>query len=57
MQELEDVEVEGYDYRNISSMILDRLNVVFRLEDFLENKGIDEEEIINEMEELLVGIL
>ena len=57
MQELEDVEVEGYDYRNISSMILDRLNVVFRLEDFLEDKGIGEEEIINEMEELLVGIL
>ena len=57
MQELEDVEVEGYDYRNISSMILDRLNAVFRLEDFLEDKGIGEEEIINEMEEVLVGIL
>ena len=57
IQELEDVEIEGYDYRNISAMILNRLSTIFGLEDFLENKGIDEEEIINEMEELLVGIL
>ena len=57
IQELEDVEIEGYDYRNISTMILDRLSAIFGLEDFLENKGIDKEEIVDEMEDLLVDIL
>ena len=57
VQKPDDAEVEGYDCRSISKMILNRLNVVFGLEEFLENEEIDKEEIVDEIEDLLVGIL
>ena len=57
IQKLDGLEVEGYDCRNISKLILNRLNVVFGLEEFLENEEIDKEEIVDEIEDLLVDIL
>ena len=57
IQMVDNMELEGYDYENISKMILNRLNVVFGLEEFLENEEIDPKEIIDELEDLLSDIL
>lgn len=57
MQKLDDMEIIGYDYENISKMILNRLNGVFGLEEFLSYEEIDIKEFINEIEDLLRDIL
>ena len=57
MQKLDYMEIIGYDYENISKMILNRLNGVFGLEEFLSYEEIDIKEFINEIEDLLRDIL
>lgn len=58
MQMLEkDVEVGGYDHRNIASMILNRLNGVFGIEEFLDYNDINDDEMIDEIEDVLMDIL
>lgn len=58
MQMLEkDIEVNGYDHRNIASMILNRLNGVFGIEEFLDYNDINDDEMIDEIEDVLMDIL
>ena len=52
-----DIEVNGYDHRNIASMILNRLNSVFGIEEFLDYNDINDEEMIDEIEDVLMDIL
>ena len=52
-----DVEVSGYDHRNIASMILNRLNGVFGIEEFLDYNDINDDEMIDEIEDVLIDIL
>ncbi len=58
MQMLEKgIEVNGYDHRNIASMILNRLNGVFGIEEFLDYNDINDDEMIDEIEDVLTDIL
>lgn len=50
-------KTEGYDYENISKIIMKRLNLEFGLENFLEDEEINNAEIIDEIEDVLVDIL
>ena len=52
-----DIEVNGYDHRNIASMILNRLNSVFGIEEFLDYNDINDDEMIDEIEDVLMDIL
>lgn len=52
-----DEQVKGYDHRNISKLIFNRINGVFRLDMYLEDEGIDYLEFIDEIEDVLMGIL
>ena len=52
-----DIEVNGYDHRNIASMILNRLNSVFWIEEFLDYNDINDDEMIDEIEDVLMDIL
>lgn len=52
-----DLEVEGYDHGNIASMILNRLNRVFGIEEFLDYNDINDEDMICEIEDVLLDIL
>ena len=52
-----DIEVNGYDHRNIASMILNRLNSVFGIEEFLDYNDINNDEMIDEIEDVLMDIL
>lgn len=52
-----DIEVKGYDHRNISEIIFKRLNNVYGLENFLEDEEIDYSEMIDEIEDVLMNIL
>ena len=49
--------VKGYDYENISRLILNRINAVFGLEMYLEDEAIESSEIIEEIEDVLMDIL
>ena len=58
MQMLEKgIEVNGYDHVNIASMILNRLNGVFGIEEFLDYNDINDDEMIDEIEDVLMDIL
>lgn len=50
-------ETNGYDHENIAKMILDRINVVFGLEEFMDYEGIKESEMMDEIEDVLTYIL
>lgn len=50
-------ETEGYDYQNIAKRILNRINAVFGLEEYLEYEEITNQEIREEIEDVLVDIL
>ena len=52
-----DIEVNGDDHRNIASMILNRLNGVFGIEEFLDYNDINDDEMIDEIEDVLMDIL
>ena len=52
-----DIEVNGYDHRNIASMILNRLNSVLGIEEFLDYNDINDDEMIDEIEDVLMDIL
>lgn len=54
---INDIEVKGYDYKNISKMILQRLINVYNLEEFMEYEEIEYSEMINEVEDVLIEIL
>lgn len=49
-------KAEGYDVENISKMILNRLNVVFNLEEFFENEEIDPDRFAEEIEDVLYDL-
>lgn len=51
------IEVKGYDHRSISKRILQRLNDVYGLEDFIEDEEISIYELLDEMEDVLMDIL
>lgn len=52
-----DIEVKGYDHRNISKLILKRLFNAYNLEEFLEYEGVEISDITNEIEDILMDIL
>lgn len=56
-QAIDDIEVKGYDHRNISKLILQRLNNVFNLEEFMEYEEIEKSEMVEEIEDVLMEIL
>lgn len=49
-------QIKGYDYRNISNLIFDRLNCVYGLEEFMDCEDIKESEMIDEIEDVLMDI-
>ena len=52
-----DTEVNGYDHVNIAKMIVNRLNQVFGLEEFLDDNDIAPETFEVEIEDILMDIL
>lgn len=54
---IDDIEVKGYDYRNISSIIFRRLINAYDLDEFMDYEGIEATEIIDEIEDVLMDIL
>lgn len=50
-------KVKGYDHSNIARMVLNRLNVVFTIENFLDEEDIQSKEILEEIEDVLKEIL
>ena len=52
-----DEQAKGYDYSNIAKLIFNRINGVFGLEMYLEDEGIEYEEFIEEIEDVLMDIL
>lgn len=50
-------EVKGHDYTNIARLIHRRLNAVFGLEMYLDDEGIDMDELLGEIEDVLMDIL
>lgn len=57
MIKINDAEMKGYDYENISKLILNRLDAVFGLESYLNDEAIEHEEFIGEIEDILMDIL
>ncbi|MCU9808348.1 hypothetical protein LEQ06_09330 [Paraclostridium sp. AKS46] len=57
IQCLSEIDIAGYDHRNISKMILQRLINVYNLEEFMEYEEIESKEIIDEIEDVLCEIL
>lgn len=56
MQNLKDIELNGYDHENIARMILNRLNNTFGLDEYLED-DYDSDDFIEEIEDVLMDIL
>lgn len=54
---LNDVKVKGYDYKNISKMVFDRLKSSFEIEKFLIAEEIESKYLIEEIEDILRDIL
>lgn len=54
---VEGIEVKGYDYENIASMIFGRLSNYFNLDEMLENEDIESERFKDEIEDVLMDIL
>lgn len=50
-------EVKGHDYSNIARMIYRRLNAVYGLEMYLDDEGIEIDEFLEEIEDVLMDIL
>lgn len=57
VDKINDIEFKGYDYKNISKMILQRLIDVYNLEEFMEYEEIEHSEMIEEIENVLIDIL
>lgn len=53
----QDEQVKGHDYTNIARLIHRRLNAVFGLEMYLDDEGIDMDEFLGEIEDVLMDIL
>ena len=54
---IDDIEVKGYDYKNIVNMIYKRLDNAFSIEMILENNGYEVEDVLDEIEDVLTDIL
>lgn len=54
---IDDIEIKGYDYENISKMIFNRLKNSFGIEDFLIDEEIDLKHFVEEIEDILSDIL
>ncbi|MBQ9000019.1 MAG: hypothetical protein IJ086_15185 [Clostridium sp.] len=54
---IDDIEIKGYDYQNISKMIFNRLKNSFGIEDFLIEEDIEPKYFIEEIEDMLSDIL
>lgn len=54
---IDDIEVKGYDHKNIAKMIYKRLNNAFLIETILEDDGYEVEDILDEIEDVLTDIL
>ena len=52
-----DEQVKGCDYSNISKLIFNRINGVFGLETYLYDEGIDYDEFMEEIQDVLMSIL
>ena len=52
-----DEEAKGCDYSNISKLIFNRINGVFGLGMLLEDEEIEQKEFLEEIEDVLLGIL
>lgn len=50
-------EPKGFDYENISKLILNRLNSVFGLESYMDDEEIEPKEFLDEIEDVLTDIL
>ena len=50
-------EIKGADYSNISKLIFNRINGLFGLDMYLEDEGIEHQEFIDEIEDVLLDIL
>ena len=50
-------EIKGADYSNISKLIFNRINGVFELETYLEDDGIEYNQVVEEIEDVLMDIL
>lgn len=57
MQKIEGLDVNGYDYENISKMIFNRLNNLFGIKLMLEDEEIEHKEFIEEIQDVLSDIL
>lgn len=53
----ENEEAKGYDYSNISKLIFDTVNREFGLKMLFEDEGIEIDNFIEEIEDLLMDIL
>lgn len=54
---IDDIEVKGYDYKNIVNMIYKRLNNTFFIDIILENDGYEVKDFLDEIEDVLTDIL
>lgn len=54
---MDNMEIKGYDYENISKLIFNRLNYVFNISEFLSGEEISKEEFKEEIEDILMDIL
>lgn len=54
---IDDIEVKGYDHRNIASIIFRKLIDVYDLDEFIYYEGFEEAEIIDDIADVLMEIL
>ena len=54
---IDDIEVKGYDYKNIVNMIYKRLNNTFFIDLILEDDGYEVKDFLDEIEDILTDIL
>jgi len=57
IQNIEDIEVKGYDYESISKLIYKRLNAEYDIGEMLENEDIDKIDFMETIEDMLSDIL
>lgn len=54
---IDDIEVKGYNHKNIAKMIYKRLNNAFLIDIILENDGYEVKDFLDEIEDVLTDIL
>ena len=53
---IEKERVSGYDIQNIAEMIYKRLDGEFEIGDYMDDCGVEKEDIVNTLEDLLMDI-